>query len=126
MDKTWSIEDVKNGARTVKSITSCRSQSKAKQYGCIHAPLFPTISITHVIPDVLHIFSRITDVLFDLLIMDIQRQDGVDNGSRLGQLELFLNHDCHIPFKFSVCKEKNYNGVILWGLRSWSCLIKST
>ena len=72
-----------------------------------------------------YIFLRITDVLFDLIV-DIQRQDGVDNGSRLSQLELFLNNDCHIPFKFSVCKEtKNCNGVILWGLRSWSCLTKS-
>ena len=77
-----------------------------------------------VIPDVLHLFLRITDVLFDLIV-DIRRQDDIDNGSRLSQLELFLNNDCHIPFKFSVCKETNYNGVILWGLRSWSCLIKS-
>ena len=56
MDKTWSIEDVKNGARTVESIISCLTKSKANRYGCIHAPLFPTISITHIIPDVLHLF----------------------------------------------------------------------
>lgn len=96
----------KNGACTLKSIISCLSQSKAKRYGCIYAPLLPTISITHVISDVLH-FLCITDVLFDLLIVDIQRQDGVDNGSHLGQLELFLNCDCHIPSSFqSVRRQK--------------------
>lgn len=53
-------------------------------------------------------------VLFDLLIMDIRRRDGVNNGlsNGLSQLESFLN-DCHIPFKFSVSKEtKNCNGMI--------------
>ena len=97
MDKTWFVEDVNRGACTNESIVHCLKQSKAKRFGCVHAPLFPTISITHVIPIVLHLFLRITDVLFNLLIIDIRRQDGINNGlsDGLSQLEFFLNNDCH-------------------------------
>ena len=35
------------------------------QCRCVKVPLFPTIPIDHVIPDVFHLFLRVTDVLFN-------------------------------------------------------------
>ena len=57
--------------RTVTEIISCHAQCKSKQFGCMHPYLFPTLSIDRVIPDTLHLFLRLTDVLFNLLITDI-------------------------------------------------------
>ena len=73
--KSWcSIED---GRRTVAEIhTFTLGKNKAK-YGCIHQPLFPSISIDRVIPDKLHLFLRISDVLINLLILDLRRMDGI-------------------------------------------------
>ena len=71
------------------------------------------IPIDHIIPDVLHLFLRVTDVLFNFLIMEIRRQDGIErctqiksvHSSSLSKLESFLNDTCHVPFKFFICKE---------------------
>ena len=71
MSKDWSITDVDKGARTIDSIISCHKKSKNKRLGCIHLPLFQTIAVDHTIPDILHLYLRITDVLFNLLITDI-------------------------------------------------------
>ena len=73
------------------------------------------IPIHRNIPDVLHLFLRITDVLFNLLITDIRRQDGItqvstssteqNSTSYLQEIELFINVTCKIPFHFSTNKE---------------------
>lgn len=55
---TWSIEDVENGARTIEEIQMCAKVKKrgTEKYGCIRQPIFPTIKINHIIPDILHLF----------------------------------------------------------------------
>lgn len=111
MTKEWSITDTQKGARTIDEITACCTKAKTstRRYNC---PLFPTIPLDHVIPDVLHLFLRVTDVLFNLLVTDIRRQDGIERcqenlpaASSVSKLEIFLNGTCHIPFKFAICKE---------------------
>lgn len=81
------------------------------------APLFPTVPIDHVVPDLLHLFLRVTDVLFNLLILDIRRQDGIEQCAQSGssgtspglsKLESFLADTCKVPFKFSICKETKH------------------
>ena len=112
MSKEWSMTDPTKGARTIADITSCHKNVKSKRYNCAHPPLFPTIPLDHVVPDVLHLFLRVTDVLFNLLVTEMRRQDGIERSleklstaSSLSKLETFLNETCHIPFKFWVCKE---------------------
>lgn len=54
-----------------------------------------------------------TDVLFNLLILEIRRLDGIEritrpgaiNSDNLTTLESFINDTCHIPFKFFVNKD---------------------
>ena len=66
----WSIEDPTKGARTIYGIEEFAKSKKrgVEKHGCVNQPLFPTIPIDHVVPDVLHLFLRITDVLINLLI----------------------------------------------------------
>ena len=114
MSKQWSFSDKGKGARTVDDIVACHLKSRREKYGCIHPPLFQTINIDHVIPDILHLYLRVSDVLLNLLITDIRRHDGIikssssDAGSQssyLDELEFFINNSCKIPFKFSIDKE---------------------
>ena len=62
MSKEWSITDPKKGACTIAEITACHTMAKSssKRYNCAHTPLFSTIPRDHVIPDVLHLFLRVT------------------------------------------------------------------
>ena len=107
MRKEWSITDPEKGARTIDSIMLCHKKSKNKQMGCIHFPLFQTVPIDRTI-HILHMYLRITDVLFNLLITDIRRFDGIEkvttatdiDSTYLHQLEFFINTMCKYLFSF--------------------------
>lgn len=75
--KSWSITDKAKGARTIQKIQELSKQKKrgAQKYGCARQPLFPSIPIDHVIPDILHLYLRICDALVNLLIMELRRID---------------------------------------------------
>ena len=82
------------------------------RYGCIHQPLFPSILIDRVIPDILHLFLRISDVVINLLILDLRTMDGIEklknnefNQTATRQLNAYitcLNECCKIPFHMNV------------------------
>ena len=113
MKAEWSFTG--NGARTISEIQICCKQPKAKRFNCTNMPLFPSIPIDHTIVDILHLFLRVTDVLFNLLIIEVRRKDAVvkcmnesslrDGCDNLYKLESFLRQDCHIPFRFFYCKD---------------------
>ena len=63
------------GLRTIEEI---QQLALKKKYGCIQQPLFPSIPIDHVIPDILHLFLRINDVLINLLVLRLRRMDGIE------------------------------------------------
>ena len=118
VQKTWSIIDVKKGARTIEEIQKLSTLTKSKKndkFGCIRMPLFPTIPIDHIIPDILHLFLRISDVLINLLITDLRRLDGIEKGNirslnmetanHVVKYEKFLNDDCKINFHMYIEKE---------------------
>ena len=78
-------------------------------------PLFPSVSIDHIIPYILHLFLRISDVLINLLIMDLRKLDGIDKGKlqflhqdtakHVVKHEKFLNEHCKISFHLFIDKE---------------------
>ena len=73
--KTWSLTDKLYGARSCGEITK---HSKTTTYNCKSTPLFDFIPIDHVIIDTLHLFLRVSDNLFELLIKELRRQDAID------------------------------------------------
>lgn len=73
------LSDTSNGARTIDEIKTSKKRAK-HQYGCKRLPVFESIPIDRVIIDTLHLFLRIGDLLINLLILDLRRQDGVEKG----------------------------------------------
>lgn len=70
----WSITNEQEGAQTIERIQELAKMSKRgnQKYSCVRQPLFPSIPIDHVIPDVLHLYLRICDILINLLILDLR------------------------------------------------------
>ena len=60
----WSIPDAKCGARSIEENVRIAS-SRHKQFNVSRQPLFPTIPLTRVVVDNLHMFLRVGDVLID-------------------------------------------------------------
>jgi len=70
--------------------------------------MFDFIPTDHVIIDTLHLFLRVSDVLIDLLIRDIQYLDGTSKDQpHTTQYQQFLNEKCKIHFRFYTDKESN-------------------
>lgn len=109
--KKWSIQNENEGARTIENIIQCAKLPKTKKYnnekcGCIRQPLFPSIATDHVVPDVLHLFLRVSDVLTNLLIMELRRVDGINkNTSYIDRYVKFLNEQCKVSFYMYADKE---------------------
>ena len=81
MELKWSLIDTTKGARTIDEIqTLSKKGGRQQHFGCVRAPIFPSIPIDHVMIDTLHLFLRIADLLINLLIIDLRRQDGIEKG----------------------------------------------
>ncbi len=76
--KEWSILDVSKGARTTEDNCYIGSKTKKKSFCVSHKPLFTNIPLKNVVIDNLHLFLRVTDVLLDLLVIELKRQDAIE------------------------------------------------
>ena len=115
--KEWSLSDLNKGARTVAEIEKASSSSRGEKFNVKNSPLFPSIPISRVIIDSLHLFLRISDNLINLLIMDFRRLDAIDKKKTFNDVndfskfkhmagwEEFLNNKLKIPFNWHICKE---------------------
>ena len=82
----WSISDVKLGARTIEENRSI-AMSRCKKYNVSHTPLFPTIPLTRVVVDNLHMFLTVADTLIDLLILELRRLDKIEKATKIRSIE---------------------------------------
>ena len=104
MTKVWSVKNEDEGARTIASISKGSLLPKTKKHneekcGCIRQPLFPSILIDHVVPDILYLFLRVSDVLTNLIIVELRRLDGINkNTLHFDKYIKFLNEDCKVYF----------------------------
>lgn len=79
VDKHWSITDPTLGARTIEENVKVSQLPKSKRkHNVSRLPLFPTIPLQNVVIDNLHLFLRVSDVLIDLLIVELQRMDLIE------------------------------------------------
>ena len=53
-----------------------------------NAPLFPTIPLTNVVINNLHLFLWVSDVLLDLLITELKRQDSINKVKRFSSFDI--------------------------------------
>ena len=102
--KSWSVTNTGEGARTINEIQELARLPKSKKnekYGCIQQPVFPSIPVDHIIPDTLHLFLRVSDVLINLLIRELRRLDALKNNKSTSNTEKyigFLKEKCKISF----------------------------
>ncbi len=90
-DKQWSITDTSLGARTVEENIELSSRTRtrhSKSYNVSRPPLFPTIPLTNVVIDNLHLFLRVSDVLIDLLILELRRQDSIEKTRKFSNFDV--------------------------------------
>ena len=118
ISKEWSFTDKEKGARTIEDIRRLTALKKrgSEKFGCARLPIFPSIPIDHVIPDVLHLFLRICDILINLLILELRRLDGIEKSKlqtfdrnktkHITKYEEFLNNECKISFHMYLDKEE--------------------
>ena len=88
--KEWSISDVTKGARsTEENLEISALPNSRKKFNVSNPPLFPTIPLSHIVIDNLHLFLRVADVLINLLITELRRQDVIDQRKRFnGQFDV--------------------------------------
>ena len=79
-NQTYTMPDQSCKDRSVDEIQRCASLPKNSKlkFNCSRPPLFPTIPISHVVIDNLHLFLRITDTLMNLLILEARRLDAIE------------------------------------------------
>ncbi len=131
MEKEWSISDKEAGARTVEeTVTLAHARRSQNRYNVSHVPLFPSIPLTNVVIDNLHMFLRVSDVLTDLLILELRRQDFIekkktfssfdpDKYKHLDGFQKFVSSLGVPDFKFYIGQRlNNLNVDLLLGLRS--------
>ena len=87
MDKTWSIIDTTHGARTVQENIEPSGKPRSKKQYVSHPPLFPMIPLHNVVVDNLHVFLRVSDVLINLLLVDIKRADAIERLNKFNKFD---------------------------------------
>jgi len=108
--KTWSVQNEAEGARTIESISKSSLLPKTKIYygekcGCIQ---HPSILIGHVFPDILHLFLRVSNILTNLLIVELRRLDGINKTtSHFAKYIKFSNENCKVSFHTYQDKEES-------------------
>ncbi|CAF0834792.1 unnamed protein product [Brachionus calyciflorus] len=118
LDKEWSLVDPAKGCRTYEEhitvINKCPKEMKEAgdlKFGYNKPPVFGDIlPIKNYIIDMLHLYLRISDNLFNLLVKDCSLLDNFEMGSisrfdvtqytHLNNLQKFLNEKCNVKFTF--------------------------
>ena len=77
-DKVWSLTNPSQGARSIEENVQLSEKPGKKKFNVSRRPLFTTIPLTNVVIDNLHLFLRVADVLINLLIMELRRQDCIE------------------------------------------------
>ena len=54
------------------------ASQRGKKFNVSHPPLFPTIPLTNVVIDNLHLFLWVAEVLINLLITELKHQDAIE------------------------------------------------
>lgn len=81
--KFWSMLDPKGHPRSIAkciqhaNLKAASSRTKVQNFNCSHAPMFPFVPISNVIPDTLHLFLRISDILFLKFLGSLKRLDNI-------------------------------------------------
>lgn len=86
-DKVWSLTDTSEGARTIEETLELSQLPRSrKQFNVSNTPIFPTIPLTRVVIDNLHVSSSVRCVAE--LITELRRQDSIEKVKRFSSFDI--------------------------------------
>lgn len=90
--KSWSLSDENLGARLVyayedKNVKRGTKSKKDEYYSVKNPPLFSSIGPSQIVIDQLHMFLRICDKLFGLLIAELRLLDNITSHTTFSELD---------------------------------------
>ncbi|XP_033730336.1 uncharacterized protein LOC117319683 isoform X1 [Pecten maximus] len=94
--KRWSMKDPVLGARLsyissepmdIPATGRSSKRKKVQTYSIVNQPLFPCITPFQVVLDQLHLFLRITDKLFNLLVSELRVLDNISQQATFVELD---------------------------------------
>ena len=87
VEKEWSITDPSLGARTIEE-NIMLSQKRKNKFNVSHRPLFPSIPLSNVVIDNLHMFLRVSDVLLSQLIDQLKAEDRIEQAKKFSNWDI--------------------------------------
>ena len=87
VDVQWSITDTSLGTCTIEENVGL-SQRRRKQFNVSRRLLFPTIPLSHVVIDNLHMFLRVSDVLLNQLLDRLKAEDAIDKARKFSNWDI--------------------------------------
>ena len=89
IQREWSLSEKDKGARTIdENVELVKHPRSRKTFNVSNEPLFPNIPLANVVIDNLHLFLRTSDVLIDLLIVELRRQDAIEKVKKFSNSDL--------------------------------------
>ncbi|XP_071107251.1 uncharacterized protein [Haliotis cracherodii] len=85
----WSVN---HGARTIEEITVL-ARKKSQNLNCVHTPLFDFIPLWRRVPDMLHLYLRISDQLVKHLISELRLMDNIARCTSIYTRERFEQNE---------------------------------
>ena len=108
VSKLWSMTNTALGARTIEGITACSKKKKSdpSKFNCVESPVFPSIPVSKVIPDTLHLCLRICDQMVSHLFAYLLKLDNLskctvtdrklDNSQHVKRFQTFISEKVKI------------------------------
>ena len=108
VSKLWSMTNTALGVRTIEGITACSKKKKSdpSKFNCVESPVFPSIPVSKVIPDTLHLCLRICDQMVSHLFAYLLKLDNLskctvtdrklDNSQHVKRFQTFISEKVKI------------------------------
>jgi len=123
---TWKMKDILKDPEDIEvthninrshkeALTCLRKKNVDTKKGYVNEALFPFIPYDKMVVDMLHLTLRVTDKLFEELLLRIEELDNLDelkkNGTALNNLRTFIETECKVTCPFYV-KEKDQDSKV--------------
>jgi hypothetical protein len=98
-EKNRTIEKARKMVETVfnkKTVKKKKNGETGENYGYKYVPIFDFIEFVKVIPDLMHLFNRVSGKLCNLFYKKLSEHDGFKSSEYRDAFIKFLKEDCHI------------------------------
>lgn len=106
MTLSWSMSCEEGMPRTVREITALATKKSGQRFGVKAPPIFPFVPVENIVPDILHLLLRVSDILFDRMVSTLRKIVNIDRdtGTNASVLQQFVDdvHGLGVPLKLHI------------------------